>query len=380
MSKKDVIIGFAVLFGISYGYNKVYKHRDIIKDSAEIAATAWDEGYNEAESTGAVSEAAGQPVETAQETNTGLSDEEYLSMPITVRNYLDEYIQRNGIPVKTFSQRSKFNERLQDAVSKIDQYSLPLYNYLGYSGILNEYEILQYGQEAFASPDTAGLPIEKYAGSYCVGNADRWDDCDYVFYGDVKSTASLDKLTGSGVIIEQKNMYHVPLWRIVYIGELKDGVYSGYGQQYYAPDEYNRFEEYLMALNGEDTVNLQKGMLTYCNYLEYEGEFEKGKYSGNGNCYEYMSSSNRAFIAYITGPDVDEEMKKSLAEDCDQDKLQKYIDMSREVAVYTGTFKKGNAKKIKCYVLGQSVDPEDDNAIDKVAEDYFSGDVSGFLG
>lgn len=350
MNKKNIIIGFMVLFVISYFYNKSHG-RDIIAEIKQAAVEGWEEGYN-----GEISSAPDN-IQQSSEAETSkpledkrMSDEEYMSRPITARITLDEYIRRNNVPVVNFSNRAKFDEIFQNALTSMNNYGIPIYT----SGMSDQEAVTRY-ETAFTDTDKKGLPICSSGNKYKVGSQKNWQNCDYIFYGNAKSREGGEKLTGEGIIFHQTNIGSYSFMRIVYMGELKDGYYSGYGQAYYAPDDYSTYDRYILDSYGD---RLQEGVYEAMNYLEYEGKFKKGKYNGRGNRYEYLDSESRYMVMLAQQPDFKPENYGIAKADFDI-KFNEILKLTREVAVYTGTFSYGEDKNTKLYVYGQETDPKD---------------------
>lgn len=350
MNKKDIIIGFIVLFVISYIYTKS-QGRDLIAEIKQAAAEGWEESYNVDVSSEPdnIQQSSEEEVYKPPEGKM-MSDEEYMSRPITARITLDEYIRRNNVPVISFSKRAKFDEIFQNALTSMNNYGIPIYT----SGMPDQEAAARY-ETAFTDTDKKGLPIYSSGNKYKVGSQKNWENCDYIFYGNAKSREGGEKLTGEGVIFNQTNIGSYKFMRIVYMGELKDGYYSGYGQAYYAPDDYSTYDRYILDSYGD---RLQEGVYESMNYLEYEGEFKKGKYSGRGNRYEYLDSESRYMVMLAQQPDFNPENYGLAKADFDI-KFNEMLKLTREVAIYTGTFSYGEDKNTNLYVYGRIADPKD---------------------
>lgn len=354
MNLKKVILVMAVLFCISYFYNKS-NGRDIVAEMKQAAAEGWEEGWNGEINSGAGevqqnSEPATTSPHQSQNVNKGMSDEEYMSKPITARICLDEYIRRNKVPVISFYERNRFDEIFQNALNSMNQYEVPIY----FPGMPDQEAKARY-ETAFVDNDKKGFPIRMSRNKYEIGTPDTWDSCNFLFYGKPDSTKGGDKLEGDGVLFEYTNIGSYKFFRVVYIGEFEDGRYNGYGQAYYAPDSYNTYDKYILDSYGD---RLQEGVYEAMNYLEYEGKFKNGKYNGKGNRYEYLDSESRYMVMFAQQPNFNPEDYDIPAEGFDE-KFNQVQKLTREVVVYTGSFSDGYDDNVKLYVNGQETDPED---------------------
>lgn len=95
----------------------------------------------------------------------------------------------------------------------------------------------------------------------------------------------------------------------VYEGEFKKGVFDGYGRMYYPVDsslyvmsEYEiPYESGLVIDNYVDVAGeVQENIIRSVNPLKYEGEFNDGEYSGEGNYYEYILEMDGSLRIAIT--------------------------------------------------------------------------------
>lgn len=102
----------------------------------------------------------------------------------------------------------------------------------------------------------------------------------YYYAGDIKD----NKPDGKGCIIKIEEDLNDSIYRMVYIGEFKEGKYQGLGRLY----ESEKLTDPERALV-EEADNMQDMILEIFNPIIYMGEFENGKESGEGAAFAFES-------------------------------------------------------------------------------------------
>lgn len=91
-----------------------------------------------------------------------------------------------------------------------------------------------------------------------------------------------------GISMDLEEFYYAK----VYEGQFENGKMTGYGKKYLTPLEEiyydgNNTEIVPLAFYQEVSEDIQENLYVTANPLVYEGYFKNGKYSGEGNKYEY---------------------------------------------------------------------------------------------
>lgn len=176
--------------------------------------------------------------------------------------YLEEYLDEYDIETISFSKESK---KLEKAAKK-------------------------YEDSKFIAVTETGK----------VGKGSWWkktkDSTDMYYVGKLKD----NKPTGYGFLY--KKIYAIEMgismdleeayYAKVYEGQFENGKMTGYGKKYVTPLEEMYYDEvntevFPLAFYQEVSEDVQENLFITANPLVYEGYFKNGKYSGEGNKYEY---------------------------------------------------------------------------------------------
>ncbi len=317
----------------------------VMENSGEIKTEVYTEPVTEAtvqaeNSSPVQSDAMAENPNLQEDVNTG---PENVQGHITNRNVLYSYISANNIELESFSKERKTEKMLDEAFEKM---SNGIYLYSFGIGV----------EEAFANTKKTGLPLRSTDGnSFRAGNEENFTSCDYIFYGDIDDESLTGKISGEGVIAGVTYFNDMPFVFIRYAGELKDGYFDGYGQEYYIPDRESEYDRAIADINGSDYENVMESVLSELNYIVYEGEFEKGKYSGKGNGYKYASAAERCIMLFKENNIAFDPMAFGMSQELYEKMLPNIEKNFNNVTIYTGTFADGNSDKVSVYQYGQKV-------------------------
>lgn len=164
----------------------------------------------------------------------------------TEYKYVQGYLNNNRIPVYEFSKRSKILKNLK--------------KYLEDELITLE-KIIEFN---IIDGDRFKRTLDK--------------DNEYFYKGEL----SEDKPDGIGILYKEINWNDTRILLALYVGEFKDGYQNGYGIQFYEPSDTDLF-----SLGEICKDEFQKNLKKKLNFMEYNGEFKKGRYSGLGIYYSY---------------------------------------------------------------------------------------------
>ncbi len=168
------------------------------------------------------------------------------------------------------------------------------------------------------------------------------EDTEWVYIGEIKD----NKPVGVGKILrlvsvnqyEENGITHLDIGEyqsyvseediyfvLSYVGEFKDGYYSGYGWEFASPVLDSNDPGYNIYVRniGYDYVSiyddLQQNILNSCNPIEYMGEFKKGKRCGEGVKIEYAirevpEYTDISGIKESVGYEIDRELQITVGE------------------------------------------------------------------
>lgn len=171
-----------------------------------------------------------------------------------------------------------------------------------------------------------------------------------------------NKPNGIGAVVEVIEYNDTKLLSKKYIGNFKNGYFSGYGKLYNIPlqEDYGGLERVQKVSKSKDQNYINKRL----NGLIYEGEFDNGTISGSGNEFDYLNLD----LEFSYREQLDSDMKRqseiyqSKTEESKKeelDALSKRIEngfavLNNPVTIFCGTYKNGKLNgNGKAYNLGK---------------------------
>ncbi|MGD9678916.1 MAG: DnaJ domain-containing protein [Vulcanibacillus sp.] len=158
------------------------------------------------------------------------------------------------------------------------------------------------------------------------------ENSNIAYFGDMKD----NKPHGYGMV--GRLISYPDLVTIEYIGEFKDGKYSGEGSLFYVPNEDDIDRMYRIYGENEYIEHINSELV----HLIYEGEFKNGKFDGKGNYYNYPDN---LYFYYYSGPGMF----------LDAQEYPRYIDYLKTIKdldIIVGEFSKGDLSNGKLYSNG----------------------------